>query len=417
LPSGARVELEARERPPAAPRARAEGEPLFSEALAVLESRAVIVKQDGREIDPRALPLADFHLLRAALTKHGYVAEEEIDVACANCKADVMVSPCRALELGPWIDGELGDEELDAVLPIGEPQPIPPVPLGRVRMAKTITFRPRTVAEAAPLFAALAAEELDVDAAVVRAMGIEALGPERDPERIARALATCDDEAFRTIGDAFVQSHYPPRMSAIAFCPACRARNDVEAPFEREFDPGGEPAAPRVGAEFPSFDAFAGRAEALFAPLAKPAAGANVLLFVEGGTPAVDDGGAPLLGAYDPPTGDPLSPATPPRVTLFYRTFEDAFRDDPSFDWEDELRETIEHELEHHVYFLRGADPMDDEEREAIREEERRVVGGREAERRALSAFGSSVVDFLRRGWPLLLIALLALLIALLSQR
>ena len=52
------------------------------------------------------------------------------------------------------------------------------------------------------------------------------------------------------------------------------------------------------------------------------------------------------------------------------------------YDWEDELAETIEHELEHHVSFLRGDDPMDDEERAEIRDEAVRIVGRGEATRR-----------------------------------
>lgn len=415
LPSGARVTLTVNAAPHE-PRARQPGEPLFTEALSVFEEGLVTVKQDGAAIDVDHIELCDFHLLRAILTKNGFLYEEEIDVLCANCGAEIFLRPCERLEIAPWVDGELGDPELDEVLPLGKPHPIPPIPLGRVRLAKTVTFGKRTVGEARPLFAALAAEELEIDADVVRAMGIEALGPERDPEAIARALATCEEEAFRTIGDAFVQSHYPPRLAAIAFCPTCKARNDVEAPFEREFDPAGAPASPRAGVDFPSFDAFAEYAEHVAKPLLDAAPGPKVVFLVDGGTPAVDAGGEQLLGAYDPPTGDPLSPTTPPRITIWYRTFDAAWRDDETFDWQAELTETIEHELEHHVYFLRGEDPMDEEERDAIRSEERRVVGSREAERRAIAGFGASLGEFVKRAWPLLLIALAALLIALCSQ-
>ena len=133
---------------------------------------------------------------------------------------------------------------------------------------------------------------------------------------------------------------------------------------------------------------------------------------IEDGTPAVDDGGEPLLGSYlPPPSADAAVPQRPPTVTIYWRTFVAVARDEEDFDWEDELHETIEHELEHHGYFLQGHDPMDEEERRAIVDETVRVVGKTEASRRALGIFGGSLVDFLRRAWPLVLLAALVLAI------
>src|SRR5207249_4687829 len=100
-----------------------------------------------------------------------------------------------------------------------------------------ITLAPRTVGEAKPLFRALAKRRFDVTADVVRAMGVVALGPDTDAARIAEALATCDDEAFGAVSDVFLASHYPPRLACIAFCKECGARNDVDAPYERELEP------------------------------------------------------------------------------------------------------------------------------------------------------------------------------------
>jgi hypothetical protein len=60
---------------------------------------------------------------------------------------------------------------------------------------------------------------------------------------------------------------------------------------------------------------------------------------------------------------------------------------------------------------------MDDEERAAIREEAVRLVGRKEATRRAAQDFGSSVRDLLARTWPLWLLVALALAIAYATQR
>ena len=101
----------------------------------------------------------------------------------------------------------------------------------RQRAVKTFeTLEPRTVAETGPLFAALARDPLEIDAAVVSAMGLAALGTTTDPERIAHALARCDDAAFESVGDAFLGAHYPLRLGADVFCPRCKARNTVDAP-------------------------------------------------------------------------------------------------------------------------------------------------------------------------------------------
>jgi hypothetical protein len=104
-------------------------------------------------------------------------------------------------------------------------------------------------------------------------------------------------------------------------------------------------------------------------------------------------------------------------VTVYYQTFAAIEREEGPFDWEGELRETIEHELEHHVYFLRGDDPMDEEEHAEIEREAVRVLGRREATRRTLAVFGLSVPDFLSRAWPLVLIGAAALAITLAEGR
>jgi hypothetical protein len=103
-------------------------------------------------------------------------------------------------------------------------------------------------------------------------------------------------------------------------------------------------------------------------------------------------------------------------VTVYFRTFAAMWGEDGPYDWDDELVETIEHELEHHMSFLRGDDPTDDEERAVIRDEAVRIVGRREAGRRAIEGFGASWGDFVKRTWPLWLLAVIALAAMLATQ-
>ncbi len=434
MPSGAVLQLKGDVREPVA---REKGAPLFSEVESAVTAGRVTITRDGKPVDVGSLVLRDFHVLRAVLARSGVIAEEEIEITCRNCGAPMTMRPCAALEIGPWVDGELDDPELDVTLPLGEPIDIAPVPLGRVREARTVTFQERTAKQARPLFTAVSRGELDVTAAVVRAMGIVALGSERDPQKIARALAECDDEAFFSVGEAFVATHYVARLGCVVLCKECGARNDVDAPYERESGGGRESeresesgreseSESESGREseseseseraFPAFEGFARRAREIASPMMTELP--DVELVVEGGTPAVDDGGEPLLGSYVPPhPGDAGTPTQAPVVTVYYRTFRAMWNEDGPYDWEDELTETIEHELEHHLSFLRGHDPTDDEERAVIREEALRIVGKREAGRRALHGFGASWADFLRRTWPIWVLALLALLFTLATQR
>lgn len=417
LPSGAVVQLRAGKSGGEGPVTRAKGAPLFSEVENAVTAGRVTLARDGKALDVGALALRDFHVLRAVLARSGVIEEEEVEIRCRNCGAPMHVRPCAALEIGPWVDGELDDPELDVTLPFGEPIDIPAIQLGRVRTARTVTFEERTVAQARPLFVAAARRHLDLNSAVVRAMGIVALGGERDPQKIATALAECDDPAFFAVGEAYLATHYVMRLGGVTLCEECGARNDVDAPYERESGggSGSERKSEGEGA-FPGFEAFAARAQEIGQPMMAQIH--DVELVVEGGTPAVDDGGEPLLGSYVPPhPGDAGTPTQAPVVTVYYRTFRAMWDEDGPYDWEDELAETIEHELEHHVSFLRGDDPTDDEERAVIRDEAMRIVGKREAGRRALQGFGASWSDFLRRTWPIWLLALLALLFTLATQR
>jgi hypothetical protein len=340
-------------------------------------------------------------VLRAIVTKAGFVAEDEVELDCHNCGELLVLRTCDKLEIGPWLDGELDDPELDRTLELGVPLDIAPVPIGRVRQAKTVTFGPRTVREAMPLFSALAKDPLDIDEAFVTAMGIRALGPITEPSAIAHALSECDDEAFTSVTDAFLETHYPLRLASDVICTKCKAKNTALAPSLREFELGPVDASEAdeeddaVGPRrrrpddgewtpLPPLEEFVELAHEIAEPLIAEIPGETAMLVVEDGTPAVDDGGVPLLGSYVPPPPKDLPvPTTPPTVTIYYRTFAALEREEGPYDWRGELTETIEHELEHHVFFLRGDDPMDEEEHAEIDREAVRVIGRGEAQRRA----------------------------------
>ncbi|HEY8041207.1 MAG TPA: hypothetical protein VIF15_15480 [Polyangiaceae bacterium] len=405
LPSGRAVELELRGA--AGPRARAPGSPLFSELSGLVADGDLVLRDQGRPLDLGGLELRDFHALRAIATRLGWLAEEPIEIACRNCGEATTHSPCATLELGPFVDGELDDPDLDRTLDLTSSHAVPPVPLGGGVSAREAKLRDVTVAEAAPLHRALRRRRLVVSDRVVRAMGVESLGPERHPRRIAAALARCSDEAWSAIGELFLEAHYPPRLSSVVLCPKCGARNDLDAPYEREFEPAAR-GAQSNDEVFPDFDAFDARAIAIFDRAAP--GGAAVALIVEEGVPACDDGGEPLLGAYVPPGGEPGAPVGRAEITVYYRTFRAMWDEDGPYDWEAELEETLEHELEHHTGWRVGHDPMDDEERDEIARERSRLVGRKTAARASVGALAGDLRDFLVRTWPIWLIVAAATL-------
>jgi hypothetical protein len=413
LPTGRIVDLAGKDG--LAPRAASPGAPLFSEVVDLFESGDVTLHSERAPLTVYALELRDFHALRGIATACGLVAEEAIQVHCKNCDTAIDHAPCRAMALGPFVDAEIGDDELDRTLDLGEPYPIPEIALGRVRRAREIVMTPLTVEDAIPLWRALAHGPLHLTSEVVRAMGVAELGPEHNPARIARALSAASDEAFGAVTDLFLEAHYPPRLFSIALCPKCGARNDVDAPYEREFEPSLAPVrrGDEGGAELPGFDAFADRAQAIAKEILEPRGIDDVMLVVEEGVPAVDDGGEPLMGSYVP--GSPEA-ARPHEVTVYYRTFRAIWDEDGPFDWDAELEETIEHELEHHTGFLAGDDPMDDDERAEIRSEAVRVIGRRALAREGIRSFGAEALDFARRTWPIWLLVALATLAVTMSR-
>jgi hypothetical protein len=404
---------------PERPLARAKGAPLFSE-LFESEKQGLLEIADSEDRSAKLslaeLSLCDFHAVRALALHGGIIAEDAVDFPCKNCEAMLRVHPCASLPLGPFRDFELDDEELDAMLPLDTPHEIPRVPLGRDG-ATTVTFATRTAAQAAPLFAALAKRELDVDTAFVTAMGIAKLGTETSPRVIARALSECDEDAFTAVTDLFLRTHYPLRLGAPIKCEACGARNDVDAPYEREVEPAsmswGDSDSPEptgdVSAEFPGLDAFSEIAHASFQEHVSRFPEGTVDLVITDETPACDDGGEPLLGSYVPGASpDASGVLARPTVTLYVKTFRAMWREEGPYDVAAEIDETVEHELLHHEHQLTGEDPMDDDERAEIVREAQRVIGKKQLARDAAQGLGSDVGEFAKRTWIIWILLLIA---------
>ena len=394
---------------------------IFAETRDRFVSGAIDLRDDrGVAIAIDSVALADFHALRALVVRLGFVAEEPVTIDCRNCGEAITHRPSASLPLGPFEDGELHDPELDATLPFGEPHPVPK--LGDVVLA------PRTLAEAAPLHAELARRTFRITPAIVRAMGIVALGKDENPARIVAALMRATEKTWDLVTDLFLEAHYPPRLFSIAVCPHCGARNDVDAPYDREFEPSlgahvdssadtadtHEEAGIDVDSNaqsFPSFEEFDRVTTAIAAPHLRDPSAKGVALIVDGDVPACDDGGEPLLGSYVPGyEGDMSAPSRAPEITVFYRTFRAIWEEEGPYDWRAEIEETIAHELEHHVADLTGDDPMDDEERAEIAHERVRVLGKRAVARGEVRALIADVRTFLIRTWPIWILLLLATL-------
>jgi hypothetical protein len=235
---------------------------------------------------------------------------------------------------------------------------------------------------------------------------------------IAGALARCSDEAWAAIGDRFLEAHYSPRLGAVVLCSKCGARNDVDAPYEREFEPSALTGQSNEANDdlFPDFDAFVAHAQGSFDAMAGGAA-AHVRLILEQGVPACDDGGEPLMGSYEPPGGDVGAPVGNGAVSLYYRTFRAIWDEDGPYDWKAEVDETLAHELEHHAGWRTGDDPVDDEERAEIAAERVRLVGRRAAARQSVAALGADLGGFFARTWLIWLIIAAATLAITVCER
>lgn len=378
------------------------------------------------------LPLCDANVVEGILAAMGAIEAPLVPLTCRNCGDAVEVNPARSLPIAPLL--QRGDDpELDPPMNREEWHALDGfVPVARRGAANRFLLVRRTLADRIALESLLSAGgPLPLGPPLIRALGLKALAREEEvitksPIAIARALELLDDDAFDdawdSIARAYDHQHWSPRLLAPVACPNCGARHDVEVvrrPLEYS-----APRAVEADEIFPDLDAFTTRAAAITREvfsamgLGEPV---GLEVIVDDDVPPCDDGGEPILGSYTPSpeaTGDIQMQSSPFVIALYYRTFRAQFADF-AYDVDAEIRETIEHELEHHAGFVEGDDPLDDEEQRAIVEERRRLVGGSAATDLAASAgwLASDLGPFVRATWPVWLLTLLALLLLLAGDR
>jgi hypothetical protein len=113
-----------------------------------------------------------------------------------------------------------------------------------------------------------------------------------------------------------------------------------------------------------TFEEFEGRAEALFAAIPAELRGGVEYLAVERRTVRhatqrdVYTLGECATGELE--LGDDLATPTRSGIHLYWGSFRALARDDPEFDWEGELWETLTHELRHHRESGAGEDALED---------------------------------------------------------
>lgn len=393
LPSGRRVTVRSAGEGPPVQDDELGGKRTFAgRVLVALERGRLRVEDDDGSALGRAelegMPLPDFHALRDAAWRVGAVARPRDDLRCRNCDAPLDPAPddLPASELDRWyVEAEREAEPLGPLFPLLDEVEVP----GR-RPATSFEMAPVTVGQVLPLWRALEREEVTITPRLVRALGIEGLGDTADPKLVARALDVASDEAWASIETAFVMLGYAVRSHFPHRCSECGTLHDVLAPPDREFllDPDLEEAMllgerpPDDGdgeqAPFPDLDSFAEITLRIGREVYRERGVKNVELVVNDEVPPVDASGEPLMGSYQPIAQGDAAGYTDIRfqIDVYYRTFESMYRERP-FDVEAEIRETIDHEVEHHLHHLAGHDPVDDEEREQALAELERTYGKR----------------------------------------
>ena len=401
LPSGLRVRLSGAAL--AAATDPGEGVAPVARAFALLAAPGVVTSEDGAPLSFEDLELRDAHVLRTLALRARVVVEAPRTFSCLNCGASLTFTPSEAFEIGPFVDDELDDPDLDAPFDFARRWEIPAV-FSDEGVARTIRLAPRSVGEARLL--AEARGPLDLSRAVVTALGVRDLGRCRAARAIASALSRADDEAWSAIAELWERAHYSPRLVAEIVC-ACGARNEHPVPADREIDALAPLAAPvradQAVAGFPDEETFARWVRESKRRVFRERGVRRVPVVVDYGVPACDDGGSPLLGCYTPGAleSDGLMGPAPAEIRLFYRSFREEKRSDESFDVKAEIEETIDHETVHHLHFLAGDDPLDEEERTAIAKERAVVVGRKELVRRAARGAWADLAGFLRLAFPL----------------
>lgn len=393
---------------------------------------ATLIDSSGVEcsVDLFALPLADANVVEGILAFLGAIGAPPQKIECRNCREEVEVDARAHVQLAPLLMPQ-GDPELDPKVDEERTYPLPrPLRIGRSRTVTSFVLGRSTLRDVVRLRQLLGAPgtPLPLEASFVRALRLS-FDQVASPTAIARALVRLSDDDFdptyAAIAEAWDAQHYVPRLLAPVPCPKCGARHDLPVPANRPI----ELFLPRseVGdGAFPSLEEFRRMALVLAREVMAAAGfseGSGVEILVDDGVPPCDDGGEPLLGSYTPaPEGEAeaLRPTPAPfEIALYFRTFRAMYEDEP-YDVEAEIRETLEHELEHHQNHLAGDDPLDDEERAEIVRERTRLVGKRSTPAELVSSVGFLAGDFgrfLRVTWPLWLIALVVFLVMLGSER
>ena len=355
LPSGRRVLVRIDAQAPKAQPSKERG--LFADMLALLASDRFVVETEKPtvRIDVERLSLRDFHVLRDVAVRAKLIPSEPEIIPCDNCDTELRFDPASLpiADLDDRYEGEDPAEEISAALPDA-------VDIGG-RSCKRVRMKPVTVADARPLWRQLGKNKpFQITPKLLASMGVLALegngaSPLADLRLVARAFTDAPDASWSVVEETFLALAYPPRAIATIVCPSCETVHDMEVPWPRELEPG--QYHPRRGddAPFPTATDFEARAKRIADATFRMMNAGGLTLRIELGVPEVDSGGVPMLGSYTPESRD--DGGTDFVVRVYYRTFERAFRDDTSFDWEHELDETIEHEAQHHLYYLSGHDP------------------------------------------------------------
>ncbi len=329
-----------------------------------------------------ALPVSDFHLVRDLAERCGVLARERpAPHRCRNCGKRLPRPAADAL-LEPLLTPAHPDEEETAPLLLSLDTPIDGV--------LEVECRAVDVVDAIALFEFVEADPpAAITPAIVCGLGIVSMhttrGRLRDPAELARLLSDASDDLIDVLSAHYEDRTYPLRCSVPVRCRHCEAIHDLPTPSLRELEGSWAPLADadRDSATFPSFDAFSQRSVAIADQVYRARDVGGLVLVVEDGVPAVDDGGEPLLGSYQPiyDNDGPTFTSVRFEITLYYRTFRSMFEEAP-YDVDAEIEETIDHEVQHHLYHLAGSDPMDAEERREARAELERTFG-KETVRRA----------------------------------
>ena len=391
---------------------------LFGDVLALFASERFVVEElkpalrlDTRAIDRLAVP--DFHVLRDLAIRAKLIASEPDVIACDNCDAELTFDNA-ALPIADLDDRYEGEHlEGERVTTLSAPIVIEADAYEHVRMKQ------RSVADARVLWRELGKDRpFRITPKLLLAMGVVALesksgAPLTDLRAMSRALIDAPDDTWREVEETFLALAYPSRAITTLTCAACETVHDLEVPWPRELEPGQYHAERSANEALPSAIELEAHARRIADTTWKRMNAGGLTLRLEVGVAEVDSGGVPMLGSYTPEPRD--DGGTDFVVRVYYRTFERAFRDDARFDWRRELEETIEHEAQHHLYYLSGHDPMDEQERaESEREAVRRAGGEKRYRKLQRAAIGSGVWEIVRALVPPL--ALVVIVVALLSR-